>query len=309
MQTDVEANKHTHKEVVACSICGALPPERAEFQVRGFRLVRCPQCKVLRVCPRLTAAALKRYYNKDYWISTDSISKGYFNYFADEANIKRTFRRRLTRIMRLLPQAGRMLDVGCANGFLLEEAGTLGWDALGVEWSQPAVMRARSKTRPRIIIGSLSAVELEPDSLDLITFWDYLEHSPAPKQDCQKAAALLRPGGILSVIIPDAGSLLARLRGRRWEEYQKPEEHLYFFTGRQLEHLLSGLGVTVVRRKWEGKYASLQFAFSRFRPGDGWLYFLARSGQGLARLTGLAQQVVYVNPFDKLHLLCQKELW
>lgn len=305
--TEDLAPKPSDLEDAACDLCAAPTPAVVAFKVRGFSVVRCPGCKVLRVSPRLTAKALQAYYAAPYWASQDSVTRGYFNYPGDEVNIRRTFRRRLRTLARIKPAPGRLLDVGCAFGFLVEEALAAGWDAYGIEWSAHAAAKTKGSIRTRIEQGGLTQTPQAQASFDVITMWDYLEHSPHPRQDMKKACQMLKPGGLLSVIIPDAGSWLARWLGPRWEEYKKPQEHLYFFTGAQLAYWLQTTGFKPILKERAGKYASLDFAFSRFQPGDGLMFLGARAARRIIRLAGMGTGVMYINPRDKLHLLCQKE--
>ncbi|MEW6516667.1 MAG: class I SAM-dependent methyltransferase [candidate division FCPU426 bacterium] len=294
-------------EAAACGACGSAEPGEPAFTTEGFAIVRCPACRVLRVSPRLTVGALQAYYGPAYWKSADSVQRGYFDYAGDEANIRRTFRRRWRWLGRVLPAKGNLLDMGCASGFLLDTARTAGWkDVWGVEWSEHARQSAPPEVRGRIA-ARLEDLRLPPGSLDCVTAWDYLEHSLNPRAELEQWARLLNPGGWLSLIIPDAGSWLARFLGPAWEEFKKPREHLHYFTGRQLRRLLADLGLQVKAGRYEGKYASLQFAFSRFKPGDGVLYGASRLAAALARWLGQEASVVYVNPYDKLHLLARKE--
>lgn len=295
------------REAADCDVCGAAPPSgRPAFWSQDFPVVRCPGCGVLRVTPRLTPEALRAYYGPAYWASQDSVVRGYFDYAGDAENIRRTFQRRWKRICRGMTGPGKMLDVGCASGYLLEVALAAGWAVTGLEWSEHARTQATDAVRQHIHLGSLPDVQIASASLALVTFWDYLEHSRNPRSDLEHAARLLKPGGRLSIIIPDAGSLLARLMGPRWEEYKKPQEHLYFFTGAQLRRLVKSLGFDLITARREGKYASLGFALSRFKPGDGLLYWLARLAGFVIRRLGWWRRVVYINPRDKLHLICRR---
>jgi hypothetical protein len=81
----------------------------------------------------------------------------------------------------------------------------------------------------------------------------------------------------------------------------------YFFTGRQLAEVCRSLGLAPKSREWAGKYAQWDFALSRFKPGDGILFPVARAGRFLLKTMGWLNAVVYINPRDKVHLLCQKE--
>ncbi|MCD4813259.1 class I SAM-dependent methyltransferase [bacterium] len=291
---------------VICNVCQDATAGTPVFSIAGFTLVHCPVCGVLRVNPRLEDAALKEYYDETYWASRDSVVRGYSDYTSDAANIRRTFRRRMQGLLREKADANRWLDVGCAAGFLVQEAGEAGWDAFGVEWSGYIIRQAGDEVKTRITAGSLLEAAW-PQGFDVITLWDYLEHSPHPREDLEKAVSLLNPEGRISIIIPDAGSCLAKMMGVRWEEFKKPQEHLYFFTRSQLVRLCQSLGLQIESASRAGKYASLGFAFSRFQSGDGILYWGARFAIWLFGVIGLLKLVVYINPQDKLHLICRKK--
>ena len=65
---------------------------------------------------------------------------------------------------------------------------------------------------------------------------DVIEHLPDPGAALDRIAALLRPGGILYLALPDAGSRLARLMGRRW--WSVLPTHVQYFTRGSLATLL-----------------------------------------------------------------------
>ena len=64
-------------------------------------------------------------------------------------------------------------------------------------------------------------------AFDFITAFDVLEHLPNLDKYLHALGQLLVPGGRLIVTIPDAGSWMAMLSGRRWNMYLL--EHLWFF--------------------------------------------------------------------------------
>ena len=54
-----------------------------------------------------------------------------------------------------------------------------------------------------------------PDrSIDVITLWDVIEHTPDPSRVIRRVSELVKPGGLLIVNYPDIGSSIARLLGR-----------------------------------------------------------------------------------------------
>ena len=66
---------------------------------------------------------------------------------------------------------------------------------------------------------------IDEDFFDIITMIDFIEHVRAPMSILVKASRLLRPGGQLVILTPNADSLSRRLMGLRWLHYKV--EHLY----------------------------------------------------------------------------------
>jgi SAM-dependent methyltransferase len=110
---------------------------------------------------------------------------------------------------------GRLLDVGCGHGLLLDEARRRGFDVVGLEISRSGARHAREA------LGlDVREVPLEEfgawDGFDVVVLADVLEHLDDPVAAVERCARLLRPGGALCVVTPDPSSLTARMAGRRW---------------------------------------------------------------------------------------------
>jgi 2-polyprenyl-3-methyl-5-hydroxy-6-metoxy-1,4-benzoquinol methylase len=98
------------------------------------------------------------------------------------------------------------LDLGCAFGFLVDEAREAGFRAVGVDVSRYALREAR-RCHPSKKLNVVAAVGEElpfaPRSFDILTAFDILEHVPDPSVVLREAVTLLRPGGLLVVTTPD----------------------------------------------------------------------------------------------------------
>jgi SAM-dependent methyltransferase len=139
---------------------------------------------------------------------------------------------------------GRLLDVGCGDGAFLSRAEHRGWTVAGLETSPEAAARARASTRGTIIVAPLEQATL-PDGLDVVTFWDCLEHLADPFAALQRVAARLRPGGLLAITMPNAAGAESRLWGPRWPYLDLARYgHLHHFTPRSLRRLLERAGAT-----------------------------------------------------------------
>lgn len=291
-------------ETVRCALCGG-GSERVLFTISGFPIHRCASCQMRYVSPRLRSADLiSMYSDPSYFHSDNSLVHGYVDYAADRQNIIQTFKKRLDWILKRTGRRDprRMLDVGCAFGFAVEYALSQNWDAFGIEPSTHAATSARKSLGNRVVQGTLDHHPYLAGSFDTVLLWDVIEHVPDPVSTLRQAYALLKPGGTLSLITPDCGSLLARLMGRHWMEYAKPTEHIHFFSRVTMVQALEKAGFQCTAQSTAGKHIGLNFLVDR----------LAAHCKPLARwktsLSGPAatKSLLYVNPFDKMHLLAVK---
>lgn len=128
-----------------------------------------------------------------------------------------TYQRLLREMDRILKgKRGKLLDVGCAMGFFPVEARIAGWEVEGLEPSRWAVEYARREFGLEIRQGNVKEAVLEPESYDVITVWDVVEHMTDPVGDFRKLAGALKPGGMLAFATHSIESLAARILGRRY---------------------------------------------------------------------------------------------
>ena len=121
-------------------------------------------------------------------------------------------RRRLDLLEQLVSR-GQLLDVGAAAGFFVDEARKRGWDAAGIDVSEPMVEWGRRELDAPLERQLLA--DLAGGAFDALTMWDYIEHALEPAADLRHARELLRPGGVLALSTGDAATLVARASGSR----------------------------------------------------------------------------------------------
>jgi 2-polyprenyl-3-methyl-5-hydroxy-6-metoxy-1,4-benzoquinol methylase len=128
-----------------------------------------------------------------------------------------TYQRLIKEIDRILMgKRGKLLDVGCAMGFFPVEARKAGWEVEGLEPSIWAVEYARREFGLNVRQGNVAEAELAPESYDVITVWDVVEHMTDPVGDFRKLAGALKPGGLLAFATHSIESPAARIMGRRY---------------------------------------------------------------------------------------------
>jgi len=294
-------------ESVRCALCGA-DDTRPVAEIDALHIVRCRQCGLVYVNPRYPEGLLQGIYTEQYY-DHDGIRNGleffgYDDYLSDEENIKITFRKRLKTI-ELLACKGRLLDVGCATGFFLDLARSQDWEVLGSEVSEFSARYARERFGLDVRLGTLRQLHLDAASLNAVTMWDVIEHVVDPLGELQEVQRILRPQGILSVITPDAGSWMARLLGRRWEEFRRVREHIYFFSRRTMGDMLRKAGLDVVRMESADKVFYLGPAIQRLKYYT-WDGAITSAVARLVYKLGLDKLRVNVNPLTKMTVYARK---
>ncbi len=234
-----------------CDLCGARDAEAlftgADWPAEvpdAVAMVRCRRCGLIYLCPRPVPAAIGRFYPPDYAPFRTAVED-------ERRALMRWMRRRKLATRRALVERfsgrtmGRVLDVGCSTGLFLHEMALGGWRAEGVELTPSAVRYARERFGLAVFEGMLEDAPLVPGSFDAVTYWDVLEHVYSPAATLARTAALLAPGGIVAINVPNWDSADRRLFGRHWQGYDPPR-HLYVFTRRTLGALLDRAGFDVL---------------------------------------------------------------
>jgi 2-polyprenyl-3-methyl-5-hydroxy-6-metoxy-1,4-benzoquinol methylase len=181
---------------------------------------------------------------------------GYLDYVGDRVHIEAKFSEVVAHLEAQL-RPGRLLDVGAGPGFMVSAARARGWDAIGLDLNEWAARYAREELGVEVRVSALDDAHLPTGSFDAVTMMDLLEHVPNPGALVAEAARVTRPGGMLAVLTPDAGSPLSRALGRRWPELVRVPEHLVLVSARGLKALLEHHGYEVIGHHSVGKTSSL----------------------------------------------------
>jgi 2-polyprenyl-3-methyl-5-hydroxy-6-metoxy-1,4-benzoquinol methylase len=284
---------------VSCNHCG----RDVTHGVHNIsRLVQCVNCGLIYVNPRPPFEELAKQYGDQYFNCAEPTFGGYEDYEADRKDIESTFRR---RVALLRPWLGRnrprVLDAGCATGLFMGVARDAGWDVEGLDISEFALSRARERGF-QVRHGTLPDPSLPANAYDAITLWDVIEHVPDPAAVVRECQRLLKPGGVLAMSTPDAGSVPARMLRGKWLGFRSIDEHLYFFSRATMTAMLSRAGLRVVRYHDVGKYLSLPRLIARMR------FYSRIAALALRTADRLVPNLsVYLNPRDTMCVIAVKD--
>ena len=232
------------RESVRCNFCHAdnfdvliaHGRDRRHDLPGDFRLVKCRQCNLVYLNPRPTAEALGAYYPQDY---APYVQRGLFG------RLTRWLRRREASALRRSLSAGtEVLEVGSAAGDLMVPLRDAGFRVTGVELSDHAAATARTMHQLDVHTGTLADAPLVEESFDAVIMRNVIEHVPDPKGDLERAASLLRPGGLLVLRTDNVASLDARLFRSLWYGFDFPR-HLTLFSPASLTAYVRSVGLEV----------------------------------------------------------------
>ncbi len=204
-----------------------LIPTTDQFGTALSDIVWCPACTHMQLREIPSEAELGAAYGE---AASD-------DYVEEEAGQRATARDLLGRLERHADR-GALLDLGCWVGFLLDEARARGWDPVtGVEPSTFASAYARDRLRLDVRTDDLLTADLGESRYQAVVLGDVIEHLPDPGAALDRIGALLAPRGAVMLMLPDAGSRVARVMGKRW--WSVIPTHVQYFTRKSLARLLT----------------------------------------------------------------------
>jgi methionine biosynthesis protein MetW len=158
-----------------------------------------------------------------------------------------------------VPPRSRVLDVGCAGGYLAVALRERACSVLGVEADAVAAGAARRRG-VEVVEGSVADAAVlaslrAAGPFDALVCGDVLEHLVDPWSVLAALAGLLRPGGIAAISLPNAAHWTVRralLRGRfpREDHGLFDRTHLRWLTLADARELVAGAGLDVVRETY-----------------------------------------------------------
>jgi 2-polyprenyl-3-methyl-5-hydroxy-6-metoxy-1,4-benzoquinol methylase len=134
----------------------------------------------------------------------------------------------------------KVLDLGCGDGRTLWSLRQFGCDAIGVDFDGEAVATARARGLD-VRTGSLEDQDFADATFDAVVLSHVIEHVPDPEGVLREIHRILKPGGQIRMLTPNAAAWGHGHFGRDWMALDPPR-HLNIFTPRGLARLMEKAG-------------------------------------------------------------------
>lgn len=227
--------------VEPCPVCGQTgardwlcAPDRFHGRSDLYKLVRCPTCSLVRLSDPPRPEEMHLHYTADYHRLISS---------AGEDSPAR-WRNRTETVMRF-KQSGAILDLGCSSGGFLGTLHANPWKLFGIEMSADCAKQAEARLGARVFVGDITDAPFPPESFDVITCFDVLEHVYEPQRVLARVKEWLKPDGVFYVQVPNIDSAEARVFGGYWHGLELPR-HLFHFSPASLGRLAAVAGLREV---------------------------------------------------------------
>jgi len=294
----VQGWQHDELErVQECGLCGATR-FRGVYQglvdvdegVEGrWSMTECEACGGLHLDPRPTNAAISRAYATYYTHAAPEAENAVLNQASRAARVARGYlsaryglpgqdgypsciarlawplRQQLDYYMRHLPGVpGRVLDIGCGNGGFLRRAQACGWQVEGVE-PDPLAAQVARHGQDYPVHSSIKGAAGK--TFDVVTLSHVVEHLHEPRTLLRDAVALLRPGGMLWIAVPNIAGAGHRIYRETWQALEVPR-HIVIPTARSLLLMAEEVGLDEARFRPRGRGAAKRFEVNERRRGS-----------------------------------------
>jgi SAM-dependent methyltransferase len=159
----------------------------------------------------------------------------------------------ISNVLHRYKHAGACLDVGCNTGELFDQFDSRAWRRYGIEPDSELAGYAAMTHGATVHAGTLDDAEFHNGGFEVVTMIDTICLAPDPLAALTRIRALLAPGGVLAVEFPGQAYMLRRSVGPinylldgRWSRLRTDGNHLYFFTAKGMQQLLSMAGFRVL---------------------------------------------------------------
>lgn len=221
-----------------------------------YRFVKCLKCGLVFSDPIFPASKIEKFYKGsdfNYRKESEYLRKVYYRYFQH---------------MNIINKKIQILEIGCGNGFFLDELYKHGYkNVYGIEPGRKSVSKAPESIKKNIEVNIFNANLFRNKKFDLILCFHTLDHLINLNEFIENVNELLKKNGKIFFIVHNTNGLSVKLLGEKSPIFDI--EHIYLFNEKSLKRFFEKNGfkntkVFNIVNKYPLSYWVRLFPFSFF---------------------------------------------
>lgn len=239
-------------ESLACDLCGSFNNtvlcEARDYRyghAKIFNFVRCLSCDLIFLNPRPTLDSIIKLYEMDYTPENDQSIVHRLETSRWKVFITKIGRKIIgSYTAEIIDQSvGKVLDIGCGSGYLLQSLKQKGCGVFGVEANRNSV-NICNNLGLTVFHGTLEEAHYPDCFFDVVVLSQVLEHLPSPKKALKEIWRILKIGGKIFIYMPNPKGYIAVIFGKYWHGWHIPF-HFYALTIETIRKLAAETGFSV----------------------------------------------------------------
>ncbi len=252
--------KSEFAEYLNCPVCDS-PVSSVHFKKDYFTFVRCSECSMVYLNPRLNDRATYEFYNSAWNAIYNEIKFGTVSKYTildDEINLSN-----LVSINqhRNFQKGDKLLEIGSAKGYFLRKAKETGYNVYGIELNQKNYELARRELGDTVFNKDLFELQFASDLFNVIYMRDVFEHVPKPKEMLNELHRIAKKDCILYIEVPNIDGLIYSITKEK-HVVVFGFEHLNYWSPVTLGRILESTGFSVEKITHESRDFSLRYIIS-----------------------------------------------
>jgi len=297
------------KVYVKCNNCGAddytvvFPEGKAQIH----QVVKCNHCGFMYANPQTTHTVDgKVSMGDENHLSEEELNAELHNFIPDKNQYlaKQYIQQRdYLKVLDYVDnrEKGTLMDIGSYTGVFLNSAKERGWDVIGIEPLQIPRIYSQREFGLNVLSTPFELSDIKKESIDVIVSFHVIEHVYDPRVYVEKAAEVLKKGGLMILETPTYDSFWFKLLRHR-ERSMRCNGHIYFFTRKSLREIAESCNFKVVKHDRVGRTLSLERLFHNIGIITGAKKFF----NAIAKALRLEKIRIHLNMRDMQRIYCEK---
>ncbi|MEJ7645956.1 MAG: class I SAM-dependent methyltransferase [Chryseolinea sp.] len=249
------------KEVIQCPNCKSPSKRRfvkvpdRHYGIKGvFSYSICAACELVYLDPMPDDDELMAFYPED----------SYYSYNVEFAPPEPAWKEAIRKLLFLnyktkdpeFSNPGKMLDIGCGNGWFIYMMREKGWEVRGVEPSKAGAEAGRSAGKLDIHHGDLISANYPAESFDYVRSNHSFEHIPNPNEVLDEMYRILKPGGKAFIGVPNINSVNGKSFHKFWYYLGAPV-HTFNYSDKTLPDMLKRHRFRNIKVNYNSNYSGI----------------------------------------------------